>query len=434
MSDIDNNAASSYIIDTFEGIDRRFTDITALRESPSNIIARAKRYGRWWILKGIAAGHASDEAYLARLRKEFETLIMLSHPSVVSVTSLEHIPGIGEAIVMEFIDGSTLTEWLATSPTSKEKREVFRRLTEAVRYIHSHGVVHRDLKPENIMITRNGNQVKIIDFGLADTDSSTILKHPAGTPGYISPEQSEKFNPDIRNDIFSLGVILSQLNCGYGAIAKKCTLPAEKRIQDTETILHKMKRRDQVPLIASIAVISIVMIAAFAIIYYQSVSAKEELRAVASDNANLSGEVTALNDSIVSLTLHNRDLRKKLSDTDSLNKAMMEQRERAIDAEMTKERIVAEGKARIDKAFKETKLKEYIDTLSDYRLLGKDWGDKIISLYALKKKIIDEYSSSVSPSDLAEIDFRLTEVVNKHADSVSDKLNKLIKRINANGN
>ena len=56
-------------------------------------------------------------------------------------------------------------------------------------YIHAKQIVHRDLKPSNIMITHNGNHVKLIDFGLSDNDDFALLKQPAGTPGYISPEQ-----------------------------------------------------------------------------------------------------------------------------------------------------------------------------------------------------------------------------------------------------
>lgn len=60
------------------------------------------------------------------------------------------------------------------------------------------------------MITHNGNHVKLIDFGLSDTDDFTILKQPAGTPGYISPEQIVSQQADIRNDIFSIGCILKR--------------------------------------------------------------------------------------------------------------------------------------------------------------------------------------------------------------------------------
>ena len=72
-------------------------------------------------------------------------------------------------------------------------------------------MLYRDLKPENILVTRNGENIKLIDFGLADTDGHAVLKQPAGTPRYMSPEQKVKAEADARNDIYSLGIIMEQM-------------------------------------------------------------------------------------------------------------------------------------------------------------------------------------------------------------------------------
>lgn len=70
------------------------------------------------------------------------------------------------------------------------------------------------MKPQNIMVTHNGHYLKIIDFGLADTDSHAILKQPASTLKYMAPEQAQHAVPDVRNDIYSLGVILQEMELG----------------------------------------------------------------------------------------------------------------------------------------------------------------------------------------------------------------------------
>ena len=106
----------------------------------------------------------------------------------------------------------------------RERLEVFLRLLEAVEYVHSRQVVHRDLKPGNIMVTRNGNGVKLIDFGLSDTDQHAMLKQAAGTVGYISPEQLGGGEPDVRNDVFSLGCVLRDMRLGWfmGFVVRRC--------------------------------------------------------------------------------------------------------------------------------------------------------------------------------------------------------------------
>lgn len=79
-------------------------------------------------------------------------------------------------------------------------------------YLHRHQLVHRDLKPSNILITHQGQHVKLIDFGLADGDSYEVLKCPAGTLRYAAPEvKNGQGSADYRADIYSLGVVLSEL-------------------------------------------------------------------------------------------------------------------------------------------------------------------------------------------------------------------------------
>ena len=227
-----DSSASGYLNDSFEGIDKVFTDVEILSTSEVNVVAKAKRYGRWWLLKGLAKEKAQEAGYQQRLRKEFELLMQLQHQNIVSAIGLESVEDLGECIVMEYVDGMTLKEWLTTSPSITNKRRIAKELIDAVSYLHSKGIVHRDLKPENILITRNGEYVKLIDFGLADADSYAILKQPAGTAEYMSEEQKVTAVADVRNDIYSLGVIFDKMNIGYTNIINRCKLPVNKRYQN----------------------------------------------------------------------------------------------------------------------------------------------------------------------------------------------------------
>ena len=229
-------------MDSYSGIiieesrrSEQFSDFTPIPCKGFNILCKAKRYGRWWVLKGLKEPYHQDENYKNLLHKEFDILISLQHPNIVSAYSMEDIPEMGTCIVMEWIDGITLEHW---SGKKTEGEGIFLQLLDAVHYIHAKQIVHRDLKPSNIMITHNGNHVKLIDFGLSDTDDFAILKQPAGTPGYISPEQIVFQQADIRNDIFSIGCILEKILPGkpYTTIIKRCKAPIAQRYANVDEL------------------------------------------------------------------------------------------------------------------------------------------------------------------------------------------------------
>lgn len=207
------------------------------------MLVRAKRFGRWWVLKGVNPDTSNKSAHEQMLGKEFETLMQLQHPNIVTVHSLETVEGLGVCIVMEYVDGKRLSD---VELSKADKLRVLDELLCAVAYCHSMGIVHRDLKPGNILISRNGGHVKLIDFGLSDSDSSAVLKQPAGTPDYMSPEQSVEDVADARNDIYSIGVIMEKMEFGkaYKSIVKKCKQPISSRYQRIEELTEDVMKRE----------------------------------------------------------------------------------------------------------------------------------------------------------------------------------------------
>lgn len=186
------------------------------------ILYRCQSEGRYYVLKALQPDYRGQQVYEEMLRKEYEIGAALEHPNIREYYDLFEHPLLGNCIRMEWVDGSPLAAD-AVLPKSVRRR-LLSQLLDAVAYMHLHQVIHRDLKPDNILVTRNGQNVKLIDFSLADSDSYSILKASAGTPLYASPEQLEGRKGDCRSDIYSLGVILSEFaeNKRQRAVVAKC--------------------------------------------------------------------------------------------------------------------------------------------------------------------------------------------------------------------
>lgn len=222
-------------------ISTAFTDVSVIYTSEYNFLARAQRYGRWFMLKGMNEKGSDNTLARQMLRKEFEILIQLQHPNVVQTMGLEHVEGLGTCIVMEYVDGQPMNECVLEP---SEAIRILGEILQAVEYIHSLGIAHRDLKPHNIMLTRTGKHVKLIDFGLADTDAFAMLKQQAGTAVYMSPEQRVAAQPDPRNDIYSIGVMMSEMPLpqSFQKVWSRCLLPVESRYQKIADIRQDIEK------------------------------------------------------------------------------------------------------------------------------------------------------------------------------------------------
>lgn len=386
MSDNDSSA-SGYITDSFEGIEKVFTDVEILHTSEVNIVAKAKRYGRWWLLKGLNKEVASKTAYQQRLRKELELLMELQHPAVVSVTGLETVEPLGECIVMEYVDGCTLKEWLKSHKNRQDRKRILRELIDAVGYIHAKGVVHRDLKPENIIITHNGRNVKLIDFGLADTDSYSVLKQPAGTPQYMSPEQKQTAKADVRNDIYSLGVIMQQMDFGtlYHIIIKRCIAPIERRYQNTKDLLDGIARIEMGRKIAwIIGCCLLVLLIGTLLAKGLTTKPVEEATTMKQETITTEEVKEHQQDSIV------------IEDKAAEIQSQPSDRRRVTDA-------IKKGKQFINERVAQTGMNEHMDTLTSVLYLRQDFGAVIGSSNSWVEEYIQTLKGEYSPEEISEI-------------------------------
>ena len=241
-----DNTSSGFETDGFIGIEQQFTDIRIERQTSHNILARARRHGRWWLLKGLLPEETGMPVYQEMLRKEYEMLMRAQHTGIVAAVGMEPVPQMGMCIVMEFVDGKTLKEKLADDGMNKAEAELLlTELLDAVEYIHSLGIVHRDLKPSNMILTNSGNHLKLIDFGVADSTGHAVLKQSAGTTGYMAPEQASTIVSDPRNDIYSIGIIMQELplNGVYKAVSNRCLMPINQRYQSISELRSDLQKR-----------------------------------------------------------------------------------------------------------------------------------------------------------------------------------------------
>ncbi len=240
-------SSSGEITSSFESISDVFTTYAEIPSQGFNRLFKAQRYGKWFVLKGLKPEYQGKAVYNELLTKEFELGVQLDHPNIARIFSKESCdPVAGPCVVMEYVDGCTLKEFLKQNPSGSVRMKIAKEILAAMAYYHSKQIIHRDLKPDNILITNNGHNVKIIDFGLADSDWHGILKQPAGSNKYAAPEQMAGNVPlDCRADIYAFGVILRQIfPHGYGSVVRKCTQPdRERRFSNAEEVLQRLKHR-----------------------------------------------------------------------------------------------------------------------------------------------------------------------------------------------
>ena len=161
----------------------------------------------------------TKEEFVRRFRNESKAIAILNHSNIVKVLDV----GFGERlqyIVMEYIDGITLKEYLDERKEIRWKEAVHftTQILRALQHAHDKGIVHRDIKPQNIMLLTDGT-IKVTDFGIArltrsEMQATAVGNKAIGSVHYISPEQARGEITDEKTDLYSVGIMLYEMLTG----------------------------------------------------------------------------------------------------------------------------------------------------------------------------------------------------------------------------
>ena len=222
-----------------------FYNFKLLKTTAYTSLYYALRRGKRFIIKTTKD---NSNRQIAMLRREYELSAGCEHPHIVHLYTLEQDLPFGIGIVMEYIEGRTLREYLTEEPSASERLRIYKELLSAVGYLHKRGIIHNDLKPENILVTYTDNTLKLIDFGLADSDAEYALSRLGCTMKYASPELCNRSTKlDARSDIYSLGLLLREILGGrYSRITARCVQQRpEKRYSNIEALQHAIEWRQK---------------------------------------------------------------------------------------------------------------------------------------------------------------------------------------------
>lgn len=170
-------------------------------------------------IKVVKPGLFSD-ALTARFERERQTLAGLNHPGIARLFDGGTLPDGSPYIVMELVDGISLTQWVETNPSNQNDiLGLFEQICDAVSHAHQNLIIHRDLTPSNVLVAGE-DTIKLIDFGIAkpqsvdeadDGVSSDSLASLSFTPGFAAPERSQGAPANTLSDVYSLGKLLEAM-------------------------------------------------------------------------------------------------------------------------------------------------------------------------------------------------------------------------------
>lgn len=209
--------------------------------------ATDERLGRAVALKFLHPRFGTDNSAADRFRHEARAVASLEHPNVCTVHEIGETDDGQLYLAMPLYDGETLQQRIARGPLPVgEAVEIAVQIARGLAKAHARGIVHCDIKPSNVFVTDDG-VVKILDFGVAKLADVTLTGSgagPQGTLAYMSPEQLRGAHVDRRTDLWSLGVVLSEMLARQRPFRGSETLAVRAAILDGDPTAPSTERDD----------------------------------------------------------------------------------------------------------------------------------------------------------------------------------------------
>lgn len=197
-------------------------------------------------IKMLQSQHIADSQSVQRFLREGKASCRMNHPHVITVYDFGITPQSGQPfIVMDYLQGISLADLIKQDGQVSVERsiKILTQATDALDHAHRAGVIHRDLKPSNIMLIEYEDEkdfVKIVDFGVAqligaggEQQRLTQMGEVCGSPVYMSPEQCQGLELDVRSDIYSMGIVIYETLTGrLPLIGKTMVETMSKHITD----------------------------------------------------------------------------------------------------------------------------------------------------------------------------------------------------------
>lgn len=219
-------------------------------------IHKARRGTKYIILKSAVRNDAMTTEFL---RREYELGSTLSHSCIVTTLGFEEDTPAGPALILEYVEGQSLDEFLSAGPSDSAKDRIIDDILDGVDYLHHRGVLHNDIKPSNIVINPHG-AARIIDFGLSISDDSVYKGCMGGSQGYSAPEiMAGKGPAGAASDLYSIGLLIRQMSGRkYRRVVDRCCRQSpSERYKSIPSLKRAIALRRYLPVAAAVVIFAV---------------------------------------------------------------------------------------------------------------------------------------------------------------------------------